>query len=157
MVIDETRALHWRAMLHRYDRQNVDTSEVNKVIRDVQERLLSGLLTVFRLTGADIPTTLRDKLNDYIVKDKVVEEASRLSETLVCGIFSTVLEVFLVSPNDTFNAQTMEDADQGQSAAITEGRVLCTTHLGVREVSYDQQGIRSVKRMLLKPRVVLDS
>ena len=141
-------------MLHHYDRKTIDHIAVN---RDVQERLLSGILTIFRRIDAEVPATLPDRLENLIVQRRVVEEASELSETLICGIFSTALEVFLVSPNDTFDAQTMEYADQSQSTAITKGRVLCTTELGVREVSYDRQGIRSVKRVLLKPKVVLDS
>lgn len=143
-------ALHWRALVHSYERNLASWSRATD---RTQRYLIDGLCSLYEYgsPGQQDPSHIRDQVRETVKKTKLIEEAAKLEEKMVCGIFSVYLEPSLPQPGINFDSHVMNCSDTSQTPSNgTSGKkVLVATDLGVRDSS--KPGIR----MLLKPKVLL--
>ncbi|KAH8117897.1 hypothetical protein DFH11DRAFT_1808329 [Phellopilus nigrolimitatus] len=144
-------ALHWRALLHTYDRK---LGSFNVAFKQTQEVLCEGLLEVFALAGRNPPLPFLDNIRALTAKNRVIEEASQLAETIVTGCFGANVEVFVVDPGSPYDRESMMLNDQDHTAEAVV--IKCTIGLGLREI-VPRTGVLETerpKRVLLKTNVL---
>lgn len=143
-------ALHWRALIHSYERHLESWSRATD---RTHQYLIDGLCSLYEYgcPGHQEPSHIRDQVRETVKKTKLIEEAAKLKEKMVCGIFSVYLEPSLPQPGINFDSQIMNcsDVSQTPSNGMSQKKVLVATDLGVRDST--KPGIR----MLLKPKVLL--
>ncbi|KAH8117901.1 hypothetical protein DFH11DRAFT_1808333 [Phellopilus nigrolimitatus] len=145
-------ALHWRALLHSYDRRLGSFSDA---FEKTSEVLCEGFLEVFTLAGKVPPPSLIDDVRVLASKNRVVEHASQLAETVKTGFFSVNLEVFIADPGSLYDDKSMlldgQEHNAGE-AAIVKG----TIGLGLREIlPVTPDSGTETKGVLLKSKVLL--
>ncbi|KAH8117890.1 hypothetical protein DFH11DRAFT_864614 [Phellopilus nigrolimitatus] len=145
-------ALHWRALLHSYDRRLGSFSDA---FEKTSEVLCEGFLEVFTLAGKVPPPSLIDDVRVLASKNRVVEHASQLAETVKTGFFSVNLEVFVADPGSLYDNESMlldgQEPHAGEAAIIK-----CTIGLGLREIlPVTPDSGTETKRVLLKSKVLL--
>ncbi|KAH8117847.1 hypothetical protein DFH11DRAFT_862443 [Phellopilus nigrolimitatus] len=146
-----TIALHWRALLHAYDRKH-DSFSV--ALKQTQEVLCKGLLGVFVLAGGNPLDSFLDSICVLTAKNGIIEEASRVAESVVTGCFWANLEVFVVDPGRLYNSESMVLDGQDHTAEVVA--IKCTVGLGLREIVPGAAGFKAekeTKRVLLKAKV----
>ncbi|KAH8117851.1 hypothetical protein DFH11DRAFT_1740941 [Phellopilus nigrolimitatus] len=144
-----TIALHWRALLHAYDRKR-DSFSV--ALKQTQEVLCKGLLEVFVLAGGNPPDSFLDSIRVLTAKNRIIEEASRVAESVVTGCFWANLEVFVVDPGGLYDSELM--VLDGQARTTDAATIKCTVGLGLREIVPEAAGFKKeTKRVLLKAKV----
>ena len=112
--------------------------------------LLCVLMSVgWKAEPAEIITLLREELGDHI--NEIAEFVGKTSKMIRQEFISEDLQVTFVQPGHQFNPSSME-AEEGQTLPNIQAPVLGTVELGLalRQRSGGQ-------RMLLKPRVALDT
>ena len=119
------------------------------------DRLVRGLfrLYTFGYPSRSIPLAIvRDNIQETAKKTRVVEEAAKLAEKIICGFFSEYLEPAVVKPGDVFDGRLMVCSDSSQKSRVDTAacNVLLTTDLGIFDLT-----TYGNPRVLLKPKVLL--
>ncbi|THH09036.1 hypothetical protein EW145_g2297 [Phellinidium pouzarii] len=134
-------ALHWRAMLHKHDK---NLAPFTDAIKQTQTVLYRGLMEMFDLAGEKHIPSVIDRDRFLRSSLEIVESASKLAELMKTSFFSTNLEVFLIAPGREYDGSLMEDYAGGGS------NVTCSILLGLRELGLAGE----TRRVLLKPKVL---
>jgi hypothetical protein len=109
------------------------------------------LVDVLTLAGRERRSS-EASLEKFSDIDSVVELVITLNMMVGQQITSVDLDILSVEAGLPFNSRTMEDSEpQGRSRRPTEGFVLCTSSLGLKQAKGSSETI------LMKPKVLLDS
>ncbi|KAH8117838.1 hypothetical protein DFH11DRAFT_1541124 [Phellopilus nigrolimitatus] len=122
-------ALHWRALLHTYDRT---LDFFNEAFEQTQEILCRGLFEVFVLARGNPSQLFLDSTRTLTAKNRIIEEASQVAESVVTGCFGANLEVFVVDPGRLYDSESM--VLDGQDHTAEAVAIKCTVDLGLHEV-----------------------
>jgi len=154
----------WRALTHRYI-HNIHPGLEEHAVNDLTETIFRWCSDVFLTSGCvnpdTTPTLLRTQFGGQV--QRIARAVCKLAQVTREEIMSTNFDVTAVDHGQAFDGQRMSDAfgDYGTSRGI----VLCTTELGLRSTT--RKGGREVGKMaedgtiegrlLLQPKVVLES
>ncbi|KXN80756.1 hypothetical protein AN958_07864, partial [Leucoagaricus sp. SymC.cos] len=106
-------------------------------------------------------TTLRARFGDHI--RRLSKSVIRLAKVLREEILSTSFELIAIDPSPLFHERTMIDAfgeyghSHGAVLATTELGLRCVTRMGTREGVGSEEEVLLEQRVLLMPKVVLES
>lgn len=170
MVLTEPQptSSRWRALTHRYIRASNPNLAENS-ISDLSDTILRWSADIFIIAGCSSYESstssskdgLRLRFGDQI--RRIAKAAIRLAQVMREDIMSTSFEVVAVTANEAYDPNQMSDvfgdyvASRGAIIATTELGLKCTTRLSNTECTDTPDGVPLQKRMILRPKVVLES
>ncbi|KAF8896438.1 hypothetical protein BD779DRAFT_1668224 [Infundibulicybe gibba] len=158
----------WRALTHRHIHM-MYPSLADYAINELCETIFRWSSDIFIVAGCssyENPTSLsrdglRARFGDQV--RRIAKSVARLARVTREEIMSTNFEIVGVDQGEVFTATTMSDAfgDYGASRGAILGTMelglRCTTRKGIVEVSKAEEDVTLEQRLLLQPKVVLES
>ena len=142
-LISEEQAIsgRWRALTHAYARKALQSQ--SDISSSLQSSIMEVLCHVLVTAGCTADRSIiQDKLQSEFIRgiSVIIGLTIRLHQVLGEDITSGDLKVMWIPSGDMFDPVTMEDNDgqgkaqdgQGKAQKGKDGRVLCTTGLGLR-------------------------
>ncbi|KAH7928098.1 hypothetical protein BV22DRAFT_1083726 [Leucogyrophana mollusca] len=157
----------WRALTHKHIHE-IHPELDDYAVNEMTETIFRWSLDIFVISGStnpqQVPSTRETFRNRFGAQVRRISKAAcRLAQVTREEIMSTNFEVVAVDNGKGFDALEMSDAfeDYGSS----KGVVLCTTELGLRcstrkptsETAGPAEEGSTERRLLLRPKVVLES
>lgn len=156
----------WRSLTHRHIHALYPTL-ADHAVNDLCETILRWSSDVFIIAGCQSYETastssrdgLRARFGDQVLR--IAKSVTRLARVTREDIMSTSFDVIAVNQSDPYNPNGMSDAfgdygaSRGAILATMELGLRCTTRL--RQSESSEADVRLEQRMLLLPKVVLES
>lgn len=157
----------WRSLAHRHI-HTLHPTLAEFIINDLAETVLRWCLDVLVVAGciafdssAFTRESLRSRFREQVVR--ITRSIVKLERVSREEIMSTNFDVIAVDPNDSFDPDLMTDAFHEYTTS--HGSLLCTMELGLKcttrkslgSPNGEKQEITYERRILLLPRVVLES
>lgn len=158
----------WRALTHRHIHAIYPTL-ADYAMNDLCDTILRWSSDIFIVAGClsyeTVSPTSRDGLRlrfgDQV--RRISKSVTRLARVTREDIMSTCFDVITVNQNDAYDSNGMSDAfgdyvaSEGPILATTELGLRCTTRLRGTESLGAHDDVTLEQRMLLQPKVVLES
>jgi hypothetical protein len=157
----------WRSLAHRHI-HTLHPTLAEFIVNDLAETILRWSLDVFIVSGCilfDSSPFTRDS-----IRSRFRDQVARITRSLVKlervsreEIMSTNFDIVSVDPTDAFDPTTMSDAfgeytsSRGTLLCTMELGLKCTTRRSVGSPNGEKQEVTYERRILLLPRVVLES
>lgn len=156
----------WRALTHRHI-QALYPTLADHAINDLCDTILRWSSDIFIIAGCQSYETastscrdgLRARFGDQVLR--IARSVTKLGRVTREDIMSTSFDVVAANQNDPYNPNDMSDAfgdygaSRGAILATMELGLRCTTRL--RQIELSEADARLEQRMLLLPKVVLES
>ncbi|KAF5372763.1 hypothetical protein D9615_010104 [Tricholomella constricta] len=158
----------WRALAHRH-LHNIHPQLADHAINDLCDTILRWSADIFIIAGClsyeNGATSSKDGLRLRFGEQvrRIAKAVTRLARVTREEIMSTCFDVIAVNQNDVFDSNGMSDAfgdyvaSHGAILATTELGLRCTTRLRGSEPLEEHDDVTLEQRMILQPKVVLES
>jgi hypothetical protein len=154
----------WRALTHRYI-HNLHPGLGENAVIDLTEAIFRWGSDVFLISGCvdpeTIPTLLRARFGSQV--QRIARAVCKVAQVTREEIMSTNFDLIAVGYGQAFDGQRMSDAfgdfgtSRGTVLCTTELGLTCTTRKGGREPGKMVEDGTIEGRLLLQPKVVLES